>query len=76
MELKIDFKWTQINANGMFKMSAERHKIIITGWHITGKTKNHLKNGEKRHKTSMRRVKSVQSEAKWLWKGSKVFTRF
>lgn len=43
MELKIDFKWTQMDANGMFKMSAERHKIIITGWYITRKTIKSLK---------------------------------
>lgn len=45
MELKIDFKWTQMDANGMFKMSAERHEIIITGWHITRKTIKSLKKG-------------------------------
>lgn len=52
-----------MDANGMFRMSAERHEIIITGWHITRKTIKSLKNSEKRQKTSMRRVKSVQSEA-------------
>lgn len=54
-----------MDANGMFRMSAERHEIIITRWHITRKTiKSLKKNSEKRQKTSMRRVKSVQSEAK------------
>lgn len=62
MEVKIDFKWTQMDANGMFRMSAERHEIIITGWHITRKTIKSLK-------------KTVKRDRKPVWEESSLYNQ-